>query len=259
MAKKEDFNAKKALLVDDSSTARLIIKKELIQMGFDDQNIRDSADGIQALNLLAKAEFHLVISDLHMPNMDGIELLKAVKGDARLKMIPFLLLTTETEKNKMSEAFESSADQYIGKPFTSEPFQKTISKLLINSNSFDDKKVLVIDDSIVLRTVLTKNLVQVGFLKSNIVESLDGRDGLDKLMVDKFDMVITDLYMPNMNGLEFVKLIKEKAHLKNIPILMVTSEMDTRKELEAFNAGISAYIIKPFTANDLESKIKDII
>ena len=98
MATKEDFNAKKALLVDDSSTARLIIKKELIQMGFDDQNIRDAADGKQALNLLAKAEFHLVVSDLHMPNMDSIELLKAVKGDARLKSIPFLLLTTETEK-----------------------------------------------------------------------------------------------------------------------------------------------------------------
>ena len=89
MATKEDFNTKRVLLVDDSSTARQIIKKELIQMGFDDQNIRDAADGKQAVNLLTKAEFHLIISDLHMPNMDGIALLKAVKRNARLKRFLF--------------------------------------------------------------------------------------------------------------------------------------------------------------------------
>jgi CheY-like chemotaxis protein len=257
MATKDDFKVKKVLLADDSSTARQIIKRELIQMGFDDQNIRDAADGEQALKFLAKTGFDMIISDWHMPNMDGLELLKAVKGDNRFKKIPFLMLTTEAEKNKISQAFESSADQYIGKPFTSEPFRQTINKLLVGSNSFDDKKVLVIDDSAVLRTILAKNLEQVGFDKDNIIESSDGEDGLDKLMVDKFDLVITDWYMPNMDGLEFVKLIKEKDHLKKIPLLMVTSEMDARKELEAFNAGISAYIIKPFTANDLESKIKE--
>lgn len=258
MATKEDFKNKKVLLADDSSTARQIIKRELIIMGFEDQNIRDAADGVQALKLLAKSEFHMIISDWHMPNLDGLALLKAVKADAQFKSIPFLMLTTEAEKNKISEAFESSADQYIGKPFTSVPFQQTINKLLIGSTSFNDKKVLVIDDSAVLRTILARNLEQVGFRKSNIIQSGDGEDGLDKLSVDSFDLVITDWYMPNMDGLEFVKQIKEKDRLKDIPLLMVTSEMDARKELEAFRAGISAYIIKPFTANDLECKIKEV-
>ncbi|NIQ04119.1 MAG: response regulator [Nitrospinaceae bacterium] len=128
----------------------------------------------------------------------------------------------------------------------------------MKSQSFEDKKVLIIDDSAVLRTILSKNLEQVGFAKHNLIESHDGEDGLEKLIVDKFDLVITDWYMPKMDGLEFVKMIKEKEHLKSIPLLMVTSEMDSRKELEAFKAGISAYIIKPFTANDLESKIREI-
>lgn len=116
----------------------------------------------------------------------------------------------------------------------------------------------MIDDSAVLRSIIAKNLEQVGFQKSNIFESEDGKDGLDKLSIDSFDLVITDWYMPNMDGLEFVKLVKEKERLKNIPLLMVTSEMDARKELEAFRAGISAYIIKPFTANELESKINEV-
>jgi len=258
MAIQEEFKNKKVLLVDDSSTARQIIKRELIQMGFKDQNIRDAADGELALRFLAKTEFHMIISDWYMPNMDGLELLKVVKADNRFKNIPFLMLTTEAEKNKISAAFESSADQYIGKPFKSEPFKQIINKLLLGSNSYDDKKILLIDDSAVLRTILTKNLVEVGFQKDNITESKDGEDGLDKLMVEKFDLVITDWYMPKMDGLEFVKMLKEKDHLKNIPLLMVTSEMDSKKELEAFRAGISAYIIKPFTANDLASTIKEV-
>lgn len=258
MATKKEFKNKKVLLADDSSTARQIIKRELIKMGFEDQNVRDAADGVQALKFLAKTEFHMIISDWHMPNMDGLALLKAVKADGRFKKIPFLMLTTEAEKEKISKAFELSADQYIGKPFTSKPFQQIVNKLLFGSSSYDDKKVLVIDDSAVLRTILSKNLEEVGFQKSNIIESEDGEDGLDKLTVDKFDLVITDWYMPKMDGLEFVKMIKEKDHLKNIPLLMVTSEMDSKKELEAFRAGISAYIIKPFTANDLGSKIKEV-
>ena len=258
MSKKAEFKNKKVLLADDSSTARQIIKKELIQLGFEDQNIRDAADGEQALKFLGKTDFNLIISDWHMPNMDGLEFLKAVKGDGKYKSIPFLMLTTEAEKNKISEAFESSADQYIGKPFKSEPFSQTINKLLLGSSSYNDKKVLVIDDSSVLRSILAKNLEQVGFSKINIVQSEDGEDGLDKLSVDNFDLVITDWYMPKMDGLEFVKMLKEKDRLKNIPLLMVTSEMDSKKELEAFRAGISAYIIKPFTANDLETKIKEV-
>lgn len=258
MAKTNEFKNKKVLLVDDSSTARQIIKRELIQIGFEDQNVRDAADGEQALKFLAKTEFHLIVSDWYMPKMDGIELLKQVKADKRFKNIPFLMLTTEAEKKKISQAYESSADQYIGKPFKSDPFRQIVNKLLLGSHSYDDKKVLVIDDSAVLRMILAKNLVEVGFQKSNIIESKDGEDGLDKLSVDKFDLVITDWYMPKIDGLEFVKMIKEKNHLKNIPLLMVTSEMDSKKELEAFRAGISAYIIKPFTANDLQSKIKEV-
>jgi len=258
MATKEEFKNKKVLLADDSSTARQIIKRELIMMGFEDQNIRDAADGEQALKFLGKTDFHMIISDWHMPNMDGLELLKAVKGDGRFKAIPFLMLTSEAEREKISKAFESSADQYIGKPFTSVPFQKTINKLLLGSSSYEDKKVMIIDDSAVLRSILAKNLEQVGFLKDNIIESMNGEDGLEKLMVEKFDLVITDWYMPKMDGLEFVKMLKDREHLKNIPLLMVTSEMDSRKELEAFRAGVSAYIIKPFTANDLESKIKEV-
>jgi hypothetical protein len=84
-------------------------------------------------------------------------------------------LTTEAEKNKISEAYESSADQYIGKPFQSDPFRQTVNKLLLGSHSYDDKKVLVIDVSAVWRAILAKNWVQVGFQKSNIIESKSSR------------------------------------------------------------------------------------
>ena len=129
MASKEDFKEKKVLLADDSSTARQIIKRELIQMGFDDQNIRDAADGDQALKFLSKTGFDMIISDWHMPNMDGLNFFKAIRNGSILRKIPFLLVTVETEKNNVMKAMKAGIDQYIVKPINPDELQSRILQL----------------------------------------------------------------------------------------------------------------------------------
>ena len=104
------------LVVDDFSTMRRIVKNCLKQLGF--SNITEAADGQQALEKLKNSEFEFIVSDWNMPNMMGIDLLKAVRSDAKLKSIPFLMVTAEAQKENIVEAAKAGVSNYIIKPFT---------------------------------------------------------------------------------------------------------------------------------------------
>jgi two-component system chemotaxis response regulator CheY len=115
------------LIVDDFSTMRQIVKKSLKQLGFD--NITEAVDGADALNKLQSEEFKFVISDWNMPNMMGIELLRAIRGDDKLKSLPFLMVTAEAQKDNIIEAAKAGVSQYIIKPFTVDSLEQKIDAI----------------------------------------------------------------------------------------------------------------------------------
>lgn len=112
------------LVVDDFSTMRRIVKTALGTLGF--RNITEAVDGQNALEKLQVAEFQLIISDWNMPNMMGIDLLKAVRADEKMKAIPFLMVTAEARKENIIEAAKSGVSNYIVKPFTSDQLQQKL-------------------------------------------------------------------------------------------------------------------------------------
>ena len=91
------------------------------------------------------------------------------------------------------------------------------------------------------------------------MEAADGEAALNLMSGENVDIIITDWKMPKMDGLEFMKRIKSNKKLKNIPVLMVTAEASKQKVLEVIKAGVKSYIIKPFTAIQLQETIKKII
>lgn len=109
------------LIVDDFSTMRRIVKTCLRQIGF--ENITEAEDGVVALEKLKNHEFKLVISDWNMPNMMGIDLLRAVRADEKLKALPFVLVTAEGQKENVIEAAKAGVSNYVVKPFTAETLQ----------------------------------------------------------------------------------------------------------------------------------------
>ncbi|RPI75049.1 MAG: response regulator [Desulfobacteraceae bacterium] len=117
----------KVLIVDDFATMRRIVKGVLKQLGFN--NIIEAEDGNAALEELRKDKFGLIVSDWNMPNMSGLDLLKAVRGDANLKGIPFLMVTAEGQKENVVEAVKSGVSNYIVKPFTPETFNEKLQKV----------------------------------------------------------------------------------------------------------------------------------
>ena len=108
----------KVLVVDDSSTMRRIVKNILKQIGFSD--ITQAENGKDAFTKLKEGGFGLVVSDWNMPVMQGIELLRAVRADAELKDLPFLLVTAEAQKEHIIEAAQAGVSNYVVKPFTAE-------------------------------------------------------------------------------------------------------------------------------------------
>ncbi len=121
----------KFLVVDDFSTMRRIVKGLLKDMGCN--NAEEAEDGVQALSKLKSQPFDFVVSDINMPNMNGFDLLKAIRADATLKHLPVLMVTAEAKKEDIVLAAQSGASGYIVKPFTKgtleEKLQKIVSKL----------------------------------------------------------------------------------------------------------------------------------
>ncbi|MEI6318700.1 MAG: chemotaxis response regulator CheY [Pseudomonadota bacterium] len=118
----------KFLVVDDFSTMRRIVRNLLKELGF--TNIEEAEDGAVALAKLKAGSFDFVISDWNMPNMTGIELLRAIRGDAALSSLPVLMITAEAKKENIIEAAQAKASGYIVKPFTAAVLDEKLSKIL---------------------------------------------------------------------------------------------------------------------------------
>jgi two-component system chemotaxis response regulator CheY len=118
----------KFLIVDDFSTMRRIIRGLLKEMGCN--NADEAEDGAVALNMLRSQKFDFVVSDINMPNMNGFELLKAIKTDDALKHLPVLMVTAEARKEDIVLAAQTGASGYIVKPFTKATLEEKVQKIL---------------------------------------------------------------------------------------------------------------------------------
>lgn len=116
------------LIVDDFATMRRIVKTCLSQLGF--TSITEAEDGKAALEKLQSGHFKLVISDWNMPNMMGIDLLRAVRADQNLKALPFIMVTAEAQKDNVIEAAKAGVSNYIVKPFTVDQMQTKLEAVL---------------------------------------------------------------------------------------------------------------------------------
>ena len=121
-------NAMKFLVVDDFSTMRRIVKNCLQELGYTD--ITEADDGNTALPLLKSGAFEFLITDWNMPGMAGLDLLKAVRGDAKLAKLPVLMLTAEAKREQIIEAAQAGVSGYVIKPFTAVTLKEKIDKIL---------------------------------------------------------------------------------------------------------------------------------
>jgi two-component system chemotaxis response regulator CheY len=118
----------KFLVVDDFSTMRRIIKNLLHDLGYAD--VTEADDGNTALPMLQQGNFDFLITDWNMPGMPGLDLLKAVRADAKLKGMPVLMLTAESKREQIVEAAQAGVNGYVIKPFTAVTLKEKLDKIL---------------------------------------------------------------------------------------------------------------------------------
>jgi two-component system chemotaxis response regulator CheY len=117
----------KILVVDDFSTMRRIIKNLLKDLGF--ANIQEADDGNTALPMLNQGDFDFVVTDWNMPGMQGIDLLRAIRADERLKHLPVLMVTAEAKKEQIVAAAQAGVNGYVIKPFTAATLKQKLEKI----------------------------------------------------------------------------------------------------------------------------------
>lgn len=115
------------LVVDDFSTMRRIIKNLLKDLGF--TNIQEADDGNTALPMLVKGDFDFVVTDWNMPGMQGIDLLRAIRADEKLKHLPVLMVTAEAKKEQIVAAAQAGVNGYVVKPFTAGTLKMKLDKI----------------------------------------------------------------------------------------------------------------------------------
>jgi two-component system chemotaxis response regulator CheY len=120
-----------------------------------------------------------------------------------------------------------------------------------------EMKFLIVDDFATMRRIVRNLLKEIGY--ENADEAEDGQDALGKLRGGRFDFVVSDINMPNMNGFDLLRSIRADDALKALPVLMVTAEAKKEDIITAAQAGASGYIVKPFTKATLEEKLGKIM
>ncbi len=114
------------LIVDDSSAIRKILRRVLSQTDLPIKHLHEANDGAEALKVLGNNEITLVLSDINMPNLDGLALLREIKADPKWKSLPVFMISTEGSHNKVIEAVQLGAKGYVRKPFTAEQIKEKV-------------------------------------------------------------------------------------------------------------------------------------
>jgi len=118
------------LIVDDSAAIRKILQRVLRQTDIPIGDVIEAGDGVEALRALNERHVHLILSDINMPNMDGLQLLAQLKQHEKWKSVPFVMVTTEGGQGKVIEAVQLGAAGYVRKPFTAEQIKEKLAGLI---------------------------------------------------------------------------------------------------------------------------------
>jgi two-component system, chemotaxis family, chemotaxis protein CheY len=120
-------------------------------------------------------------------------------------------------------------------------------------------RVLIVDDSSVMRKIVERSLRQAGLDLGEVLEASNGVEGLAEVQKGKLDLILSDINMPSMDGIEFVKSLAGIELAKGVPVIMITTEGSEARVVEALTAGAKGYIRKPFTAEQVKERVSVLV
>jgi DNA-binding response OmpR family regulator len=233
------------LVADDSELVHRHVTPMLEEQGYE---VVHAYDGAEALKQVSATRPDLVITDVEMPHLDGYQVCHALKTNAQTSHMPVLICSSLGETADLERGFDAGADDYLVKPVVPEDLLGRVRDLLAEVSLGGREPVLVVDDSPAIRHLVADALTRQGF---EVVTAHDGRHALDVLESSdtRFELVVTDYDMPHMTGFELVHALKRREGTRDTPVLMLTARDTKRDRAQMRAAGLTAYLVKPFSAD----------
>lgn len=249
----------KILTTDDSKTVRIIVNKAF--KSFDCQ-IVEAANGVEGLAAAAKEQPNIILLDITMPVMDGVEMLTRLKADPALKGIPVIMLTAEGGRDQVLKIAKLGIRDYIVKPFKEDVLIEKVSKVIeLKSKSdgpqkvrtiFDPATILVVDDKPAIVQQIQEGLKHTPWKLHGVTATGEAIDFAGKTIPD---LVITSLSLPDDGGFTLFRLLRQNPKTKNTPVFGLVVKTETAAQQQAQQVGFSQLITKPIDLSDVETKI----
>ena len=243
----------KMLIVDDSAVVRKSLTKLLEEMG---AQVTAAEDGEQGLEVALTKQFDLIITDVEMPKMGGYTLCLKLKNNPSTRGIPIIILSTQDSEEAIERGFQAGATAYLSKAEAMSKLKKTIGEVLDKSSFMHERTILVVDDSKTIRFLVEKGLSEAGF---HVLTATNGKEALDMIKIKEPDLILSDINMPEMNGIEFCKQVKADPEWAAVPFVVMSSQSERSLVRGMIDQGATSYIVKPFNLDQLVITIENLL
>jgi len=236
------------LVVDDSKIARNFVTTGL-EASRMVGTIHEATDGPEAVEMISQRDYDVVLCDVQMPTMSGMEVVAAVKAerqkqDRKMPFIIFMSATVTPELYVQAEAL--GAVEFLTKPFRDDEIK---ALLILYARMSTPSKVLVVDDSSTIRKVVQKIFKSSAFTLE-YDEADSAKVALEKIAAQRYDAIFMDVNMPNMNGMQAYAMIKSISPSLKVMLMSSESRQDIKARAGALK--LDGFLHKPFRANDVD-------
>ncbi len=250
--------SKKILLVEDNPINQDMLSRRLLRRGYEVVLANNGAEGC---SMAISEKPDLILMDMSLPVMDGWEATRRLKADEQTSFIPIIALTAHAMVGDLDKVMEAGCDEYHTKPIElpkllkkmeffltqelvkpSEKQEIITSQSIKLSNKSNSQTLLIVDDNEMNRDMLSRRLERGGY---KILIAVNGEQALEIVAQQAVDLVLLDIMMPGLSGLETLKRLRETFSQAQLPILMATAKDESRDIVRAFELVANDYITKP--------------
>jgi len=239
---------RQVLVVDNDEEVSHKVKDYLAKRGYD---VGVATNGKEALIMAKNIVPDMIILDVMMPDISGFDVIQVLKEDPATQHIPVMFLSILPDKEK---GFRLGAVDYLVKPISEDALVESINAIFEKRKTGRAKKVLVVDDDRRVTQLLSKRLAEEGFITR---QAYNGYEALAWIAREKPDLILLDMNMPVMNGMETLERIHANSEWSKIPVIVVTATGYADKE-RCINLGAAKYLTKPFIEEDILDEVANI-
>ncbi len=250
------------LVAEDSPLQRQLVAGTLKAEGF---LVLEAEDGAVAWDILEKVAVDLLVTDVEMPNLTGLELAVKVRGDQRFGAMPVLMLTTLSGFEQIKAGFDAGASDYLVKPLKGErelfmdELVQRVYGLLGDTVSDSGTAALVVDDSKLTRQMVAGTLQRAGFVVTTAEDGMEAKGILENEALALPDIVVTDLEMPVMDGLRLTHFAKRNPRTRELPVIILSASTEHEHRVLGRGFGVDAFLSKPFSEEKLLVTVQQVL